>query len=291
MPTPQALAETLTRPTSMPSIIWKNPCPGALAEDVVGVGHVAVEDQLGGVDALVPELVDLAGDHQSRRDFTETGGLFDEERGQVAVRLVGAFVGSHQHRHQCRAAAVGQPHLLAVDRVGPVGVALGPGADRGDVGTEFGLGHRERAARLAGRHPRQEPLLLRLGAVLAQHVRDDEVGVDHPGDAHPAARELLDAQRVGQQRLAEAAVLLGDHQPEQAHLAHLIDDGLRVGVGVLEFLRGRDDLLVDELPYGGDDFGLELGKPERLGESRHAPTLSNTAARPCPPPMHMVSSP
>ena len=62
-------------------------------------------------------------------------------------------------------------------------------------------------------------LLLRR-AVLGEHVRDDEVGVDDAGDAHPAARDLLDDQRVGQQRLAEPAVLLGDRQPEQAHLLH-----------------------------------------------------------------------
>ncbi len=35
---------------------------------------------------------------------------------------------------------------------------------------------------------------------------------------------------------------------------------------MLELLGDRDDLLVDELPYRGDDFGLELGQPERLGE-------------------------
>src|SRR6478735_5862566 len=102
---------------------------------------------------------------------------------------------------------------------------------------------------------------------------------------------LLHAQRVGEQRLAEAAVLLGDHQAEQPNFLHRINDCLRVGVGMLELLRGRDDLFVDELAYRRDDFGLELGEPERLCESRHAPSLSNTAARPCPPPMHMVSSP
>ena len=112
-------------------------------------------------------------------DLPETGGLLDEEGGQVAVRLVGAFVGSHQHRHQCRTAAVGEPHLLAVDGVGAVGIAFGPGADRRDVGTEFGLRHGEGAARLADGHPWQEALLLLVGAVLTQHVGDDEVGVEH----------------------------------------------------------------------------------------------------------------
>jgi hypothetical protein len=41
-----------------------------------------------------------------------------------------------------------------------------------------------------------------------------------PLTAHPAARDLLDAQRVGQQGLAQAAVLLGDHQAEDPHLLH-----------------------------------------------------------------------
>ena len=67
-----------------------------------------------------------------------------------------------------------------------------------------------------------------------------------PGDAHPAAGDLLDAQRVGQQRLAEAAVLLGDHQPEDAELLEALDDLGGVLVGVLELGRDRDDLLLDE---------------------------------------------
>ena len=58
-----------------------------------------------------------------------------------------------------------------------------------------------------------------------------------PTDRHPAAGDLLDHQRVGQQRLAQAAVLLGDHQAEQAHLLHLLDDRLGELVLVLELER------------------------------------------------------
>src|SRR4029453_4246401 len=57
----------------------KAPAGGA-AEDVVGGGPVAVEDQLGGVDALVAHLVDLAGDGQAGEHLAEAGGLLDEER-------------------------------------------------------------------------------------------------------------------------------------------------------------------------------------------------------------------
>jgi hypothetical protein len=107
------------------------------------------------------------------------------------------------------------------------------------------------------------------------------VGVDDAGDTHPAAGQLLHTQRVSQQRLPQSAVLDRDHQSEQTHRPHLIDNGLRVGVGVLEFLGMGNDLFVDELPHRRDDFGLHLGQPERLSESRHvAPTLSNTAASP-----------
>src|SRR4028119_2359442 len=142
-------------------------------------------------------------------------------------------------------AAVGQPRLRAVDDVG-VPVGHGRGADAGDVGAQARLGHGERATHLTGGHPREEVLLLRLRAVLADHVGDDEVGVDDTRDAHPAAGDLLDHQRVGQQRLPETAVLLGDHQPADAELLEPLDDLGRVLVGVLEALRVGDDLLVHE---------------------------------------------
>src|SRR6185312_1588100 len=78
-----------------------------------------------------------------------------------------------------------------------------------------------------------------------------------------------DAQRVGQQRLAQAAVFLRNHQAEQAHLAHLVDDRLRIGVGALQLGRIRNDFLLDELPYRGDDFILHVGQADRLGEFGH----------------------
>ena len=122
-------------------------------------------------------------------------------------------------------------------------------------------------------------MLLLVGSVLADHVGHDEVGVDHPGDAHPAAGQFLDTQRVCQKRLTQSAVLLRNHQTEQAHLAHLIDDVLWVGVGVLELLGVGNDLFIDELPYRGDDLSLELGQAQGLGEPGHMcrpPVTSST---------------
>ena len=182
--------------------------------------------------------------------------------------LLGSLVGADEHRGEVRRCAVGQPHLGAVDAV-PVAILDALRLDRRDVRPEVRLGHRERAAHLALGHRRQVALLLLGCAVLNDHVRHDEVGVDHAGHAHPAARELLDDQGVGQQRLAEPAVLLRNGDPEQAHLLHAVDDVLRVLVGVLEGVRVRNDFLVHERLDGGEDLPLDVGEPGGLGEAGH----------------------
>ena len=94
--------------------------------------------------------------------------------------------------------------------------------------------------------------------------------VDDAAHRHPAAGDLLDDQRVGEQRLAEAAVLLGDHQAEDPHLLHALDDLRRVLVLVLELGGDRQDLLVDELADELDELVLLLGEAVRGLESGHA---------------------
>ena len=186
----------------------------------------------------------------------------------VAVDGVRAGVGLDQGGDHRGVRPVGQPHLLPVEHVA-VAVADGPGLDRRDVGAGLGLGHGERAAHLAGGHPRQQARLLLGGAVLGDQVRHDEVGVDDAGDRHPASGQLLHHQRVGEQRFAEPAVLLVDGEAEQPHLAHAVEDVGGVLVGVLQPLRVRDDLLVGELPNGLQDRLLHIGQAGRLGESGH----------------------
>ena len=210
---------------------------------------MALEDRLGRVDALVAHLVDLPGDGDALGGLAEAGLLLHQERRHLLVDrgvLGDVLVGAHQQRDQVGRAAVGQPHLLAGDLVAAVVRAGGPGLDRGHVGAEPGLGHREGAAHLAGRHLGQVLLLLLVGAVLHQHVGHDEVGVDDAGHAHPAAGDLLDHERVGQQRLAQAVVLLGDHQSEEAELLEPLDDLGGVLVRVLELGGHRQDLGLDE---------------------------------------------
>ena len=175
------------------------------------------------------------------------------------MRRIGLPVGLDEHEHDAREQAVGDPHLLAVDLVVAVVELLGRGLDRLHVGAQLGLGEAERGADLAGRHPRQQPLALLVGAELHQQVGADEVRVDHARDRDPAARELLDDHRVGRQVEPHPAVLLGDRDPEQPELLHLLDDRLRELVRVVVVLGVRDDLLVDELADHLDDRALLVG--------------------------------
>src|SRR5262249_40810424 len=57
---------------------------------------------------------------------------------------------------------------------------------------------------------------------------------------------------------------------EQSQLAHLIDDVLRIGVGMFELLGVRNDLFGHELTHRRQDFSLELGEPEGVSELGHA---------------------
>src|SRR5580700_2712444 len=70
---------------------------GRAAEDSAGRQPDAVEHHLGGLDALVAHLVDLAGDGQARPGLAEPGLLLDQERGHVLV-VRAAFRLAHRER-------------------------------------------------------------------------------------------------------------------------------------------------------------------------------------------------
>ena len=174
-------------------------------------------------------------------------------------------VGLHQHEHDARAQAVRDPHLLAVELPVAVVELLGGRLDALDVRADLGLRQREGGAELAGGHPREELLLLLVGAELHQQVGADEVGVDDARDRDPAARELLDDHRVGREVEPHPAVLLGDRDAEQPELLHLLDHGVGELVLVVVLLGDREDLVVDELAHHLGDGLLLVGL---LGEAR-----------------------
>src|SRR5207253_2299181 len=105
---------------------------------------------------------------------------------------------------------------------------------------------------------RQEVPPLRLGAVLEHDQRGHRVAVDHAGQRHPAAADLLEHPGVGRDVEAEAAVLARHEGAEEAQRAHAGHERVRVGVGVVEGRRGRAHVLLDEAPHGGDDARLRV---------------------------------
>ena len=186
----------------------------------------AVEHELGGLDALVAELLQRRRDRQPRQ-LGDLGLLLDDERGHAGVARLGARVGDRQQHHDAGPQAVRDPHLLPVDHV-VVAVAHRAGADRLHVGAGVGLGHRERRAHLAARHPRQQPVLLLGGAERLDHERRDEVRVDDARQRDPAARELLDDQRVRRQVEARARrTPRGSCVPNRPELPHRLHERRR----------------------------------------------------------------
>src|SRR5260221_968439 len=232
------------------------------SQDTLGRAAVAIVDELGRLDALVADLLDLGRDDEAfevARVLFGSGLLLGDEAGYPFIWGVGLGVGLHQDEDDAGAEPVGHPHLLAVELPFAVIALLGGRLDPLHVRTDLGLREREGGADLAGRHLRQEVVLLLVGAELHQQVGTDEVGVDDTGDRDPAARELFDDHRVGGHVEPHAAVLLGDRHPEQAELLHLLDDRLREGVLVVVVLGVGDDLLVGELANHLGDVTLDLG--------------------------------
>jgi len=95
------------------------------------------------------------------------------------------------------------------------------------------------------------------------------VGIDHAGHAHPPARQFLHDQRVGQQRFAQPAELLGDHQPEDPHFLHLRDDFGGVFVGRLQLGGDRKDRVVDEIADRREHVALHVGEIGGIAKPGH----------------------
>jgi len=151
------------------------------------------------------------------------------------------------------AVAVGDEELVAVEDV-IIAVPRSGGADRLRVGASVGFGDGEAALQLACRQAGQEAVLLFLGAVFVDDPAVDHVGVDDPGEPHPAARDLLDHGGVGLEGEAEAAVRLGKGDAEDAHLAHVGVDLGRELAGVFELGGDGNDLLIDPAADIARDF-------------------------------------
>ncbi len=145
--------------------------------------------------------------------------------------------------------AVGDEGLGAVDDV-VLAFSHCLGLDPLEVGTGAGLGHRDGGHDRAGGHLGEPLLLLLLGAVVQQVVRDDAAVQRGSPAAVTDASLLLDQDRLVEERPASPAILLRDRRAQQPQLA---------GAGPQLTV---DALVVDE-PL---DVGLDLLLAERAGE-------------------------
>ena len=215
---------------------------------------VVLEDQLARLHALVAQLGQVLGDGQPR-------SVLDEQDRDALVPGPRVRVGLAQQRDQSRPARVADPGLGPVDHVG-VAVPAGGGLHRLQVRAATRLGERHRGADLAGGHLRQVPVLLLPGAERQQQLGHHGVAAHRPGQAHPAAGQLRGDQRVARHRHRGLTPGLGNGQPVDAHLLHLLDELPRVGIGVLHVPDHGPHLAVHPIRDGLDDR-LFLGAQHR----------------------------
>src|SRR5206468_17245 len=204
--------------------------PDAADESRGRAGEV-LENQLGGVDALVAELADRLHHGEAGR------ALLDDEARHAAVARLGEGIGDGQQRERVALATVGHEHFRAGDHVG-LAARDRPRANGLHVRARVRLGEAQPTARLAAGEARQQPAALGLGAVMQHDQRGHRVAVDDAGEGHPAPAQLLDHAGVRRDVEAETAVLARHQRAEQAESPHPVDQGVRVRVGVLELGRG-----------------------------------------------------
>ena len=165
-------------------------------------------------------------------------------RKAVMPRGAGVRIGLGIDHQRLGHRAVGDPELRAVEDVA-VALLVGAGAHRDHVGAGAGLRHGERADMLAGNQLRQVFAALGVGAVPPDLV-DAEIGMRAVGQADRgrAARDFLHRHAMGEIAEPGAAVFLLDGDAVQAERAHLRPQIAREGVGLVDLVGARRDLVV-----------------------------------------------
>ncbi len=255
------------------------------ADQPVGRNPIVLEHQLGRVDALVAELLQLAAHRKAV-------GFFSEEQAHAAVARLRLRIGLHQQRKALAMDAVRDPGLGAVDHIMIARAPCG-GADRLQVGAAIGLGERQAAAQLARREPRQEFLLLRLGAEALHRRRHDQMRIEDAGERHPHPRDALDDPGVEHRGKPEPAVRRRNRRAEQTELPHALDHLGGIFVIALELAHVGGNIAFEKTIDAAENdgfmvFDLNLGHCHRR-EFRRALArprgLARRRDRPAPAPI------
>ena len=229
------------------------------AAEHVLLRHLAVlEDELAGVRAAHAELVELL-----RGEEALHAALDDERRDPARARRA---VGLAVDDQRIGVGTVGDPHLAAVQDVGPVPV-VGAEPHPDDVRARARLAHRERADVLARDQLRQVGAPLRFGAVAADlvHAQVRVRAVRQP-DRRRRAADLLHRDDVREVAEPGAAVLLLDGDAEEAERAHLRPEVHRERVRPVDLRGARRDLGRGEVAHRAAEHGDRLAVVE--GELR-----------------------
>mmetsp|Transcript_5031 Transcript_5031/g.18550 ORF Transcript_5031/g.18550 Transcript_5031/m.18550 type:complete len:563 (+) Transcript_5031:3103-4791(+) len=233
----------------------------ALVAQPVGGRHPAVlEQDLGGVAAVLAQLLFDPGDRVARRGR-------GHEEGADAL-LAGRLVRHGHHDGHVAVLATGDELLDAVEHV-VVAVAHGRRAQAAGLGAHMRLGQAERAEHVAARQGFEEALLL---VVVAEGHQDGAnravVDADHRAGAAVAGGDLFEDD--GQGQIVQAgAIPLGGHghaiaaQGGQAlELLGREVVGLVPGGGMgrdLGLHEGADGVLHGEVVFGEEHGELDLG--------------------------------
>jgi hypothetical protein len=168
------------------------------------------------------------------------------------------------HNHKIGRLAVGNKGLLAVDDVG-IALLLRRRLDALQVGASAGLGHGNGADHFARGHLRQPTLLLFLGAVVEDVVRDDSaVHGDAGGDLRHHAFDVLQHRGVIGKGRAQPAIFFRHACQERPHLAQPPPSGAVDHLLAAPFLGMRRQVL-------GEEFAeLVAKRVQFLGHPRRA---------------------
>ena len=131
---------------------------------------------------------------------------------------------------------------------------------RGRVGAGAGLGQRVRGERLPGREPRQEPLLLLVGARELEPERAELLHREDEAARRADLRDLLDRDEREQRPGAGASVGLVEEEAEDLVLAEELDDVPRKLVRRVDLRGARRDALARERAHEVADLDLLVGE-------------------------------
>ena len=182
-------------------------------------------------------------------------------------------VGLGDEQEEVGPAAVGDERLGAVDHV-DVAVALRPRRDAGDVAPGTGLGDPERADAPTLDRGTEIARLVVGGPELGDRRRD-VLALHADGHAHAAAAapgHLLGQHQHREVVATGTAVLQREVQPEEAELAHALEDPVREVLRRLPLLGVWTQLLLDERAYRPPE-ALVLVAEDRVGHHRSLPCL------------------